>query len=133
MNKNKNSLVKIIITAVVLIAFALMNFLGSVKYELRTDSINVKGIFTQVEVPYNVIDDVALVDDIDYGSRLGVSTFSIVSGTYTNSAYGKYKLMAYRNTAKHIVVSYDGEILVFNQSTIEDTQAAYQSLLEKID
>lgn len=133
MNKNKNSLVKIIITAVVLIAFALMNFLGSVKYDLRADSINVKGIFTQVEVPYDVIDDVALVDDIDYGSRLGVSTFSIVSGTYTNSAYGKYKLMAYRNTAKHIVIRYDGEILVFNQSTIEDTQAAYQSLLEKID
>ena len=133
MNKNKNSLVKIIITAVVLIAFALMNFLGSVKYELKDDSINVKGIFTQVEVPYDVINEVTLVDDIDYGSRLGVSTFSIVSGTYTNSAYGKYKLMAYRSTTKHIVINYDGEILVFNQSTVEETQAAYQSLLEKID
>ena len=94
MNINKNSLVKIIITAVVLIAFALMNFLGSVKYELKADSINVKGIFTQVEVPYDVIDEVTLVDDIDYGSRLGVSTFSIVSGTYTNSAYGKSKIEA---------------------------------------
>ena len=110
-----------------------MNFLGSVKYELKDDSINVKGIFTQVEVPYDVIDEVTLVDDIDYGSRLGVSTFSIVSGTYTNSAYGKYKLMAYRNTDKHIVINYNKEILVFNQSTIEETQAAYQSLLEKID
>lgn len=133
MNKNKNSLVKIIITAVVLIAFALMNFLGSVKYELKANSINVKGIFTQVEVPYDVINEVTLVDDIDYGSRLGVSTFSIVSGTYTNSTYGKYKLMAYRSTEKHIVINYDGEILVFNQSTVEETQAAYQSLLEKID
>ena len=92
-----------------------------------------KGLFRKTEVEYDDIQEIELIEDLDYGTRLGISTFTIVSGTYTNKEFGTYKLMAYRNIDKHIIVKYNNKIMVFNQNSIESTERLYQELVTQID
>ncbi|MDD2592651.1 MAG: PH domain-containing protein [Erysipelotrichaceae bacterium] len=129
----KSAYFKVIVTVTVLVAFLLMNILAKIQVELGSDKIVVKGIFTQTEVEYDDIQEIELIGDLNYGTRLGISTFMIVSGTYTNKEFGTYKLMAYRNIDKHIIVKYNNKIMVFNQNSIESTGKLYQELVAQID
>ncbi|MEA5026603.1 MAG: PH domain-containing protein [Erysipelotrichaceae bacterium] len=132
--KKNNNLWKLIVTVVVLVAVFVLNFVGSIKSTLTDDALVVDGVFAQTSVEYKDITAVKLVDDISYGSRVGVSTFKLNSGTYTNTEYGTYTLYAYKNIGKHIVVYYgESAIMVFNCATAQETTDFYQLLLAKLN
>jgi len=130
----KNKKASIVITVVALALIVGLNFIASVSSELTETSLVVKGVFASVSVDYDNIKEVELVDEIDYGTRVGVSTYKINSGKYTNSAYGTYQLYAFKNTGKNIVVHCDdASIIVFNKSTAQATIDFYTELLTKIN
>lgn len=133
MNKKNSNLIKYIITAVVLIAFLLLNLFGSVKAEVKDEDLVINSLFKAETIKITTIDEIRLIDKFAYGSRVGISTFKINSGTFTNETYGKYSLMVYKSVNDHILIRYDDKIIVFNLESETATQALYQELLALID
>ncbi|MDD5934448.1 MAG: PH domain-containing protein [Clostridiales bacterium] len=105
--------------------------------QVKQDNTGIKisgGLFYSVDVRFSEINDVQLVDSIDYGSRTdGAAIGNYHLGNYRNSAYGSYKLFVNDRIPRYIVIQYDhGETVVFNCKNEEDTKEMYESLVEKI-
>ncbi len=118
----------IIISAAVIFYF----FIGNVNIDFLDYSFSVKCILGgSVNVAFNEVESVEYVDSFDYGGRLsGSETNRLMAGTFENTAFGKFKFLAYKSCDEYIIVHYgDDEVVVFNQKTPELTEQCYEELL----
>lgn len=123
------------LTAVVLIVVAVVMFSGRVQYEAADDGFTVRCGSTKTEVVYSDIESVTLITALEIGVRsFGMSTFQVDSGTYSNTAYGSYLLLAEKSQKVCYVEvkTKSGDVVVFNQKTEEDTRSAYEQIKSHI-
>lgn len=117
------------ITIIFIIGMAFM-FAGHVKMELGYNGFDISGTFTlSTTVSYSDIKSINYVEAFDIGKRdTGLGTLKMNLGTYSNGELGKYKLYSYSAVGAFVVVKYSNKVLVFNQSTVEDTERLYNEL-----
>lgn len=129
-----NNLKRIIGAVLIVGAFAVVLFTGSVQASLEESSLVVKSRTASITIPYEDIDGVKLLTALEPGSRsFGAETVKVLTGTFSNAAYGTYKLFIYKKVPLYIEVSYnEDEIAVFNLESEQNTQECYKQLYEKI-
>jgi len=110
-------------------------FVGQVKTYIGNESIEVKGLLTSsTTVNYNEITSVEYVTSFDIGTReMGLGTIKLNLGTYNNKEFGKYKLYIYSKVNSFVVAKYGDKALVFNQSTVRDTEKVYNEFKNKVE
>jgi len=117
--------------AVLAIAFFLSTT-GSVSFSLEDDAFVVTAPFVDERILFVNISEVELRESFDNGRRVnGFGGTEISSGNFQNDELGRYTLARYNEVASCIVVRYDGEVLVFNLATAEDTASAYEQLVSR--
>jgi len=133
----KKKMIYVAIAVFIVLAVSIVlasTLLGSnIDATLHDDHLQVQGPLFEINVDYGSIDTVELVEDLDLGRRLfGVGDFTIKSGTFSNDAFGNYELAVHADVNKFIVIHHGGEVLVFNQQSVEDTVSFYNDLLNKL-
>ena len=82
---------------------------------------------------YSEIDEIRYDADFDKGSRrMGYGTDTISSGKWKNAEFGNYELASYSNVKPCIIISVDGGIYAFNQSSDDATLNLFNDLKNRI-
>lgn len=125
-----------LIAAVVILLFVGMCFifLGKVGVTIGNNTITVKcTLVGGTTVSLNEITSVDYIKGLDIGKRVnGLETVKMDAGTYKNNEFNEYKLYSYSNVNAYIVVHYGSKVLVFNQSSVTDTEKVYEQLKIKV-
>jgi len=139
----KISMNKMITISVIILAgsaassFFMLNELGTdgeIHVNLNEDNISIEGpFFNYREFAYSDIDHFYLDDDFEKGKRTsGYGTSEIKSGHFRNSQFGDYILTSYAKIKPCIVLYFDNEYYVFNQSSADDTYGIFETLKSKM-
>lgn len=109
--------------------------IGKVESEIGGSEIKLSGTLVKsTTVKFNDIQSIEYIDSLELGRRnLGLGTLKMSLGSYNNEEYGNYRIYAYKSIKQFIVIKYNDKILVFNQSTIENTMSIYNTLKSKLD
>lgn len=123
------------IITVLALVFVIIVFTSSFSIKLLDDKVEIKDIFYSMDINYQDIDDVQNLTQWQVGSRVnGSDTGKLCSGNFNNSEYGKYKLYIFNDVKQFIFVKLNnGNIVVFNVGTVEETNQLYLQLVEKLD
>lgn len=63
----------------------------------------------------------------------GADSSSCYSGTYVNDAFGEYQLHANINVDCYVTIHYTNGVLVFNNSTVDNTTELYTNLYNAVN
>jgi len=139
--KEKSNAKKIAVFAVVSV-LAIVPTVYLVNNEYNTEAIlvdfgdtnlHIKAPMVDLTIPYSEIHDIGLDPDFDKGSRIyGYGTPTICSNHFRNAVFGDYTLASYTKVQPCVFFLYNGNYYAFNQNSDELTQAAYDTLAEKI-
>ncbi len=124
-----------VLVPVILIGVAVLMFSGNITVDCGDTAVGIDvPYWTDVEIDYAEIETVVCRDDLDPSVRTnGFASARLSLGIFRNDEFGLYTLYAY-NGAKEFVVLTSGEkTLVIGMKTPEETQAVYNTLLEKMD
>ena len=115
-----------------IIAFVMLT--GSVNVTLTDSEVDVEASFTSdFSIEYNDITYIELRDDLDYGKRIiGAANSKVLTGTFNNDEFGKYKLAVNKSVSECVVIHTDKETYVVNCDSDESTIGMYNELLTKI-
>lgn len=106
---------------------------GDVDVEVSDGQLRVDATMMRDRVPLSEITHVELRDDVDYGTRtMGVGNGRVLTGTFNNDEFGKYRLAVYRDTDLCIVVHHLPGTLVFNLADDAETSAFHAELLDSL-
>ena len=115
-----------------IIAFSMLT--GSVNVTLTDSEVDVEASFTSdFSIEYTDITYIELRDDLDYGKRIiGTANSKVLTGTFNNDEFGKYKLAVNKSVSGCVVIHTDKETYVVNCDSDESTIGMYNELLTKI-
>lgn len=115
-----------------IIAFVMLT--GSVNVTLTDSEVDVDASFTSdFSIEYTDITYIELRDDLDYGKRIiGAANSKVLTGTFNNDEFGKYKLAVNKSVSECVVIHTDKETYVVNCDSDESTIEMYNELLTKI-
>lgn len=133
--RSKNIVIVSVVSAVVIIAavFGLIMFYGDVSADIEDDHITVKAPMVNETIDYADITAYYIDDNFSVGVRTGGwGSPKILSGNFSNDAFGSYKLASYTEVKTYIVIEHGGNHLVFNLDSVEKTQQAFDDLSNKI-
>ena len=127
--------IKGIINLTVVVVVAWIMFSGKISYRLDGDTFQVGSFLSgRSKVSLQDIKDLELRDDIAIGERiLGISSFRMLGGSFTNEEFGKYKLYEYKSVDEFIVIHTAEGVIVFNLETEEKTENIYKELQGRIE
>ncbi len=129
----KPSVVRSVITFVILAVVVLLIFTTAVNVDMGDSKLTLKSSFYSTVVPYSSITELELRDELSTGSRAnGVGTFTISGGHFNNKEFGSYNLYISNKVKSYVVIHSGNVVTVFNMKTVEDTKAAYDFLNSKI-
>lgn len=84
-------------------------------------------------------DEIVLNDTIEYRKDLdvgvrtnGFGSARLLMGIFQNDEFGSYTLYAYTGAKEFVVLTSGTKTLVIGMNDVEDTQAIYDTMLEKI-
>ena len=84
-------------------------------------------------IQYKDITDIEYRDSLVPGTRTsGYGSFTIVMGQCENEEFGSHIRYTYSSSDACIILTVDGEKVVINEKSVDDTKALYEKLLEKI-
>lgn len=120
--------------AAVLVFVVVIMFAGDIEYEMSDESFEIKADFYEdLTVRYDSIDNIEYVENLRTGIRTyGFGSARLLMGNFTNDEFGNYTLYAYTGADAHVVMEKDGKHLVISAKTVEETQALYENLLERM-
>lgn len=128
----RNNTVNLLVTLGVFLLVALVLIAGGlygVRATFEDDALVVKAPLFEETVALGEIDSVELASHIAYGSRVGGSDFvRVKTGTFQNTAFGRYRCAVYTAPQTCIVVKHGDRILVFNLKTDDATEAFFEQL-----
>lgn len=125
----------LVFTLIIIAGIGGLLFAGNVSVNVGKEAVEVGAFMaTGSTVEYTDIEEVSLVDDVHFGSRVGgFGGLKISSGNFENDEYGRYKLYAYNDNDTLIVLKTNKDkYIVFNQSSQKDTEKVYESIIEKV-
>ena len=120
--------------AAVLVFVVVIMFAGDIEYEMSDESFEIKADFyVDLTVRYDYIENIEYVEDFRTGIRtMGFGSARLSMGQFANDELGKYTLYAYTGADSHIIMENNGKYLVISAKTVEETQALYENLLERM-
>lgn len=131
----KQTILFFLIIVVCATAYSVFHKQGGITLEVGDDTLGVVGSYeSPVFIPYKSITEISLEYSLEIGELLdGNETNNTFDGNYNNTSYGNYRLTAFKNVDAYIVIRYDtGNIFVFNQKSIKNTEKIYQAVCEKL-
>lgn len=126
----------IIFLVVVAVAVILMMFyVGHVNASMDEDGVTVDAFMVHEDIPYDEITGIELVDDMDYGARVGgYAGADYLSGNFKNDDLGRYTLAVHKSTNLCIVVHRTSDSpVVFNLADNDSTRAFYETLSDAVE
>lgn len=126
-------IILIICATTVLVAWLATNS-GSIDATVGEDSMTVSGTNAgSTTVTYNTIQDIELVTSMDIGDMTsGIGNSKISAGEWVVDEYddfGDCYLFVYNNVSSYIVITTNNKYVVFNCSSVDDTEQLYDELL----
>ena len=114
---------------------AVLMFTGEVSYTCGDTALRIEANYVNgLELPYEDIDSVELLDSFDVGARLmGYGSPRLSMGAFQNAQYEAYTLYSYNSCESMILIRSDGKVLAINCQTQEDTLALYQTIAAKVN
>ena len=130
----KKDKIKGVINLTVILVVAWIMFSGKISYRLEGDIFQVGSFLSgKSKVSIQDIKELELRDGIKTGERLlGISSFRMLGGSFSNEEFGKYKLYKYKSVDEIIVIHTADGVIVFNLETEEKTENVYKELQESI-
>ena len=119
----------------ILIPFlAVILFTGSISFDLGDDAMTVDSTFwSPVTVEYDDIDSIELREGNAPGSRdWGYGSARLLLGGFSNEELGAYTRYTYTGSDAYILITAGKNKLVLADKTAADTQALYESILDKM-
>lgn len=123
-----------VLAAAVVAGVLMLLFTGDITVTLGESSLQVQAAYYGgVEVPYEEFDNVQLRQDFDFGTRVeGFGSPRLSLGVYKNGEYEYYNLYAYTGAKSAVILTSGQKTLVLACRTEAETQALYESLLQRI-
>ena len=118
---------------IVLSIAAVLMLTGDITYTFETDALRIEATFDGgMTIAYDAIDSLELQEDFAIGYRtFGFASAKLSMGSFSNDTLSDYTLYAYNACKSAVVIQSEGKWLVITAETPEETQALYQTLLEK--
>ena len=116
-------------------AFVLfMLFFGDIQYVFHEDHLLVDAnMYTDYVLRYDAIEDIEYREGNVPGLRIGgFGSFRLLMGFFENEEFGTHTRYTYYDPEACIVATVRGKAVVLSAKTAPETQALYQTLLEKI-
>lgn len=133
--KNKVSKkVSLILVPVILAGCALLMFTGNVQVTLGESSMTVSATYAEdFSVDYAKIDRMEYREKAPEGVRLfGFGSFRLSLGSYRNDEIGNHTQYCYARVQSHILIESDGDILLLNLGTEEETKDLFETLKTRV-
>lgn len=132
--QKRNKILILVLILALLALLAALLFSGEITYTLGDDGLKIEStVASGLEVSYEEMDEIQLVEDFDKGVRaMGYGSFRLSMGFFQNEALGDYTLYAYNNCESVILIRSGEKYLAINARTEEETLAMYETLLEKL-
>lgn len=126
-------LITIVGVIIVLSIAAVLMLTGDITYTFETDALRIEATFDGgMTIAYDAIDSLELQEDFAIGYRtFGFASAKLSMGSFSNDTLSDYTLYAYNACKAAVVIQSEGKWLVITAETPEETQALYQTLLEK--
>ena len=119
--------------ALILIFVAFLMFTGDISYTLNDSALTITADFSEdLNIPFDTIDSISYQQEKSMAMRIyGFYSARLSTGTFESDDLGRHSRYTYIGCDAVIVLTSGAETLVINCETPEQTQALYQSLLEK--
>lgn len=119
--------------ALILIFVAFLMFTGEILYTLGDSNLTITADFSEdITVSYNSIDELSYLEEESLAMRVyGFSSARLSIGTFESDDLGRHSRYTYNGCDAIIVLTSGDKTLVINCKTPDETQALYDSLLEK--
>lgn len=129
-----NKILTAVLVVAILATVAALLFSGEITYTCGEDTLRIESTAASgLEVAYQDMDEIQLREDFDMGVRtMGYGSFRLSMGFFQNEELGDYTLYAYNGCETMILLRSGDKYLAINARTPEETQALYQTLLEKL-
>ena len=113
---------------------AVLMFTGNVTYTCGDTALRIEANYVNgLELPYEDIDSIELLDSFDVGARMmGYGSPRLSMGAFQNDRFEGYTLYSYNACESMILIFSDGKALAFNCQTAEETAALYHTILAKM-
>ena len=123
-----------IIIPIILIGVAVLMFTGNIEVHCEDTSFTINATYwSDLEIDYSEVDTIEYRKDLDVGVRTnGFGSARLSMGIFQNDEFGSYTLYAYTGAKEFVVLTSGTKTLVIGMSDVEDTQAIYDTMLEKI-
>ena len=123
-----------IFVPLILIGVMFLMFTGNIQYEFTEDCLKIDATYGKYStVGYEFVDSVEFRDNFDFGIRnFGFASAKLSIGNFRNAEFGNYTLYAYTKCDSAVVIKSGEQILVITGENIEETQALYNSLKDKV-
>ena len=118
----------IILTLVIVMSFKPSN---KVRFSFAEDSVDIKTTRYQMNIPYDMVESLELVDKPDMGEKVDGYTDNIIAnGLWKNEAWGDYTACIEVYTDNCILVHLtDGRLFVLSRRDNEETKRVYEEFL----
>lgn len=122
------------IVIAILVGCALLMFLGTIEFDFQEDALIMDATFHEpITVQYDSIDSIEYREGNVAGVRVaGFASMKLLLGNFENDEFGMYTRFTYYKPDGCIVVTSNGNTLVFSGKDAEETQEIYRELLNRI-
>lgn len=117
-----------IILFALVIAVSILQPSNKIIFEFGDDAVDVKSSKYKMNIPYEMVDFIELVEKPDMGTEVkGHDDMILQTGTWTNEAWGQYENCTEIATDNCIVIHLDdGRIFVASRRDNEETAAIFE-------
>lgn len=124
-----------LILLVLVIAISLFQPSNKIIAEFSEDSVDIKSSKFSMNIPYDMIRSIELVDKPDMGEPVdGHDDMILQIGTWENDTWGEYEMCTEIATDNCIVTHLtDGRIFVISRRDNEETAAVYEEFLTHLN
>ena len=134
LQNKKNAKVTIIAVILLLIFLSVVLFYGDISYQFQEDHLLVDtNMYTDYVLRYDAIDSLEYQEGNIPGLRVGgFGSFRLLMGWFENEEFGTYLRYTYYKPESCVILTAKGQTIVLSGETLEETQALYQQLQQRI-
>lgn len=134
-NRRTTSTASVVIALAIVAIVGVWFYSGSIEVNLGDTSINVKTRYwADLGVNYSEINNISYRKELNVGERkAGVGSAKLSVGTFQNEEFGTYTLYAFTDAKEYIVLTTNEQTIVIGMSNIQDTQAIFDTLIERLE
>ncbi len=134
---SRDKTMMIIVTLVIIILFIcafIFGDSGSIEYNFNDTSFDITASYWQdISINYSDVDSVEFLEVCDAGIRTnGFGGTKILLGEFENDGFGAYTRYTYSSCESCILIVIDGNELVINGETIEETEKIFKTISDKV-